>query len=311
MWDLLIVPQPGIEPQPLALGARSLSQWTREVPFGCFKSPSLWCFDMTALESKKYLPSSGRTKTWVWDKKALPWWLKWQRIFPQYGRPEFNPWDKKMQRERNKKSWANVQGLPGLEGWAFLNSFKKMKKWPVLLCSCGGKTEQEGHLYCWPGVIKIISKLPQGASGRWFRCRLCSAWKRTKRPASLPMHHFRRKWLCLWADITLNCSPQHRTSFLHRGHPYLARRGHAQVRDEGHAGPLKWTWQFRPGSKAEGQPVSPQGTRKPCHATSQKWAFVQEVQGMQGTDLTVRSCRALWAGAHLGKENSALFSKCI
>ena len=164
-----------------------------------------------------------------------------------------------------------------------------MKKWPVLLCSCGGKPEQEGHLYCWPGVIKIISKLPQGASGRWFRCRLCSAWKRTKRPASLPMHHFRRKRLCLWADITLNCSPQHRTFFLHRGHPYLARRGHSQVRDEGHAGPLKWTWQFRPGSKAEGQSVSPQGTRKPCHAASQKWAFVQEVQGMQGADLTVRS----------------------
>jgi len=53
-----------------------------------------------------------------------------------------------MQRERNKKNWANVQGLPGLESWAFLNSFDKMKKRSVLLCSCGGKTEQEGHLYC-------------------------------------------------------------------------------------------------------------------------------------------------------------------
>ena len=31
MWDL--VPHPGIKPQPLALGAKSLSHWaTREVP---------------------------------------------------------------------------------------------------------------------------------------------------------------------------------------------------------------------------------------------------------------------------------------
>ena len=29
-------------------------------------------------------------------KLGLPWWLRWQRIFPQYWRPGFNPWVRKI-----------------------------------------------------------------------------------------------------------------------------------------------------------------------------------------------------------------------
>ena len=33
-----------------------------------------------------------RKKRAVWPDEGLPWWLRWQRIRMQWGRPGFNPW---------------------------------------------------------------------------------------------------------------------------------------------------------------------------------------------------------------------------
>lgn len=110
----------------------SLRSW-EGVSFCGFKH-SLWCSVMAALEKEHTFRLQGqKTRTGTRTCK-----------------------------ERSTVQLSPHAGPPSLAGWAAEPSFEK---WSLLPC---GWAKQEGHLYCWPGIIKIISKLPQGASGRWF-----------------------------------------------------------------------------------------------------------------------------------------------
>ena len=71
MWDL--VPQPGIEPRPPALGGQSLSHWTtREVPQKIFVE---WV-----------------DKKWIRSESQLPWWLSGKGSTCQCRRHRSNSW---------------------------------------------------------------------------------------------------------------------------------------------------------------------------------------------------------------------------
>ena len=71
----LLVPQPGTEPRPPALGARSLNHWTtREVPKLCLKhlytpnaSRSVWCLRQLS----KYLQSWTQGHAGLWDGASV------------------------------------------------------------------------------------------------------------------------------------------------------------------------------------------------------------------------------------------------
>ena len=48
---------------------------------------------------------------------GLPWWLSWERICLQLGRPGFDPWVGKILLEKGKATHASILGLPWLLSW--------------------------------------------------------------------------------------------------------------------------------------------------------------------------------------------------